>query len=163
VTQRRDVTVGVNGTRHHVTVEPRRLLVDWLRDDLGLTGTHVGCDTAQCGACIVIVDGTPAKACNVLTVQTDGASIETIESLTRDGQLHPLQEAFCASHAVQCGYCTPGMIMTAYAFIQHDRHPDDVAIRLAIDGTLCRCTGYQNIVDAIRNAADAASSSGEST
>jgi carbon-monoxide dehydrogenase small subunit len=163
MTQRHDITVTVNGTRQHVTVEPRRLLVHSLRDELGLTGTHIGCDTAQCGACVVIIDGKPAKACNVLTVQADGASIETIEGLTRDEQLHPLQEAFCASHAVQCGFCTPGMIMTAYAFLQHDPHPDDEAIRHGIDGTLCRCTGYQNIVDAIRNAADAASSAGERT
>lgn len=163
MTQHINVTVSVNGTPQRATVEPRRLLIHWLRDDLGLTGTHVGCDTAQCGACIVIIDGKPTKACNVLTVQIDGASIETIEGLARDGQLHPLQEAFCASHAVQCGFCTPGMIMTAYAFLRHDQRPDDVAIRLALDGTLCRCTGYQNIVDAIANAADAASTPGETT
>lgn len=163
MTPRCDITVSVNGAPQHGSVEPRRLLVHWLRDDLGLTGTHVGCDTAQCGTCIVIVDGAPTRTCNVLAVQADGASIETIEGLARDGQLHPLQESFCAHHAVQCGFCTPAMIMTACSLLQRDPHPDEAAVRLAIDGTLCRCTGYQNIVDAIQDAADAASSCGRLT
>ncbi|MGH9125700.1 MAG: (2Fe-2S)-binding protein [Acidimicrobiales bacterium] len=160
MTTTREITISVNGATHRLEVEPRRLLVHCLRDDLGLTGTHVGCETAQCGACVVVVDGVLTKACNVLAVQSDGTAIDTIEGVASDGHLDPLQQAFIAAHAVQCGYCTPGMIMTASTLLHRDPHPDDHTIRLALDGNLCRCTGYHNIVDAVRRAADGVEQSG---
>ena len=144
----------VNGTPHELAVEPRRLLVQAIREDLDLTGTHVGCDTSQCGACTVLLDGRAVKSCTVLAVQADGQSVTTVEGLARDGKLHPLQEAFWEKHGLQCGFCTPGMIMTAVDLLSHNADPTDDEIRHAIEGNYCRCTGYQNIVAAIRSAAE---------
>jgi aerobic carbon-monoxide dehydrogenase small subunit len=149
-----DVSVTVNGEVHGREVEARRLLVHFIRDDLGLTGTHIGCDTGNCGACTVILDGAAVKSCMLLAVQADGASIETVESLAPgDGELHPLQHAFSAHHALQCGYCTPGMLMSAKHLLDHNAEPTENEIRRAIQGNICRCTGYVNIVEAIAAAA----------
>jgi carbon-monoxide dehydrogenase small subunit len=149
-----DVLVTVNGEVHSREVEARRLLVHFIRDDLGLTGTHIGCDTGNCGACTVILDGAAVKSCMLLAVQADGASIETVESLAPgDGELHPLQQAFSAHHALQCGYCTPGMLMSAKHLLDHNAEPTENEIRRAIQGNICRCTGYVNIVEAIAAAA----------
>jgi aerobic-type carbon monoxide dehydrogenase small subunit (CoxS/CutS family) len=148
-TEVREITVKVNGIAYQETVEPRRLLVDFLRDDLGLTGTHVGCEHGVCGACTVLLDGLSVRACLMLAVQTNGAEVTTVEGLARDGKLHPLQEAFWEHHALQCGFCTPGMLLTAYELLQGNRTPGKDAIRAAIAGNLCRCTGYQNIVSAV--------------
>ncbi len=145
----------VNGIRREVAVEPRRLLVQVIREDLGLTGTHVGCDTSQCGACTVHVDGKAVKSCTMLAVQAAGTTITTIEGLASDGELHPLQQAFWAEHGLQCGFCTPGMIMTAADLLAQTPSPSDGEIRHALEGNYCRCTGYQNIVKAIKSAADA--------
>ncbi|MDZ7643178.1 MAG: (2Fe-2S)-binding protein [Woeseiaceae bacterium] len=145
----------LNGEAVHATVAPATLLVDWLRDERRLTGTHVGCDTSQCGACVVHVDGRSVKSCTLLAVQVDGASVLTIEGLARDGQLHPLQAAFREEHGLQCGFCTPGMIMSALDLLQRNAEPDDNEIRNWLEGNLCRCTGYQNIVRAVRRAARA--------
>ena len=159
--EKMQVSLTVNGEAHTLTVEPRLLLVHALRDLLGLTGTHVGCDTSQCGACTVILDGQAVKSCTLLTVQADGAQIETIEGLApEDGDLHPIQEAFAAAHGLQCGFCTPGMVMLTKAFLQDNPHPSETEIRHALAGNLCRCTGYQNIVLAIGKAADALTSGG---
>lgn len=147
------VALVVNGTAHTVEVEPRRLLVQLLREDLGLTGTHVGCDTSQCGACTVLVDGRAMKSCTMLAVQVDGSSVTTIEGLATDGQLHPLQNAFWENHGLQCGFCTPGMIMTAVDLLAQTPDPSDEQIRSGLEGNYCRCTGYHNIVAAIRAAA----------
>jgi carbon-monoxide dehydrogenase small subunit len=148
------VSLVVNGERREVAVEPRRLLVQVLREDLNLTGTHVGCDTSQCGACTVHMDGQAVKSCTVLAVQADGSSVTTIEGMAAaDGALHPLQTGFWEQHGLQCGFCTPGMIMTAADLLQHDDDPSDDDIRHALEGNYCRCTGYQNIVAAIRQAA----------
>jgi carbon-monoxide dehydrogenase small subunit len=147
------VTLTVNGQRRETDVEPRRLLVQLLREDLGLTGTHVGCDTSQCGACTVHVDGMAIKSCTMLAVQADGTQVTTIEGLADDGTLHPLQNAFWEKHGLQCGFCTPGMIMAAADLLARDSDPTDAEIRHAIEGNYCRCTGYQNIVAAIREAA----------
>ena len=152
VTSKR-VAVTVNGALHERDVEARRLLVHFLRDELDLTGTHVGCDTGNCGACTVIVDGKAVKSCMLLAVQLDGATIETIESLASDGELHPLQQAFSDHHALQCGYCTPGMLMSAKHLLDHNAEPTENEIRRAIQGNICRCTGYVNIVEAIAAAA----------
>jgi carbon-monoxide dehydrogenase small subunit len=143
----------VNGVPHQLQVEPRRMLVQVLREDLDLTGTHVGCDTTQCGACTVHVDGLAVKSCAMLAVQADGSAVATIEGLARDGELHPLQAAFWAKHGLQCGFCTPGMIMVAADLLARNADPSDTEIRHALEGNLCRCTGYQNIVAAIREAA----------
>ena len=151
----REIEMKVNGIAYHETVEPRRLLVDFLRDHLGLTGTHIGCEHGVCGACTVLVDGQSVRACLMLAVQADGAEVTTVEGLARDGKLHPLQEAFWEHHALQCGFCTPGMLLTAYELLQTNRKPEPDAIRDAIAGNLCRCTGYQNIVTAIQAAAQA--------
>jgi carbon-monoxide dehydrogenase small subunit len=148
------VSVEVDGTRYEREVEPRRLLVHFLRDDLGLTGTHIGCDTGNCGACSVIYNGTLIKSCMVLAVQADGAKIETVEGLASDGELNDLQQAFSAHHALQCGYCTPGMLMSATALLRENPHPTEEQIRKAIQGNICRCTGYVNIVEAIRSVAE---------
>lgn len=150
----RDVNVTVNGTPRRVRVEPRRLLVHSLRDDLGLTGTHVGCETAECGACVVLVNGRAVKSCNLLTVQAEGATITTIEGLASDAGLHPIQQAFCERHAVQCGFCTPGMIMRTCGLLRENPSPHEDEIRSALVGNLCRCTGYQHIVDAIIDASE---------
>ena len=147
------VSITVNGKVRSAEVEPRLLLVHFLREHLNLTGTHVGCDTSQCGACTVHVDGHSAKSCTILAVQADGCQVTTIEGLAKDGQLHPLQEAFWEEHGLQCGYCTPGMLMTGYAFLGENPDPSDDEIRHAISGNLCRCTGYQHIVNAIQRAA----------
>ena len=151
------ITVEVNGTTYEREVEARRLLVHFLRDDLDLTGTHVGCDTGNCGACSVIVDGTLLKSCMMLAIQADGASIETVEGLGADGELNPLQQAFGEHHALQCGYCTPGMLMSAKALLDENPEPTEAEIRHAIQGNICRCTGYVNIVEAISSAAEAGS------
>jgi carbon-monoxide dehydrogenase small subunit len=147
------VTVTVNGVRYQNEVEPRLLLVHYLRDVLGLTGTHIGCDTSQCGACTVLVNGQAVKSCTMFAVQADGAEILTIEGLARDGELHPLQEGFWEEHGLQCGFCTPGMIMTAYQILQRNPNPSEEEIRRGLEGNLCRCTGYHNIVKAIQYAA----------
>ena len=147
------VRFSVNGVDHELAVEPRLLLVYALRDHLGLTGTHVGCDTSNCGACTVHLDGRAVKSCTVLAVQADGAEVTTIEGLARDGNLHPLQEAFWNDHALQCGYCTPGMIMAAAALLQENPNPSEEEVRNTLEGNLCRCTGYHNIVRAVLDAA----------
>jgi carbon-monoxide dehydrogenase small subunit len=149
----RNVALTVNGTRHELELEPRELLVYVLRDRLRLTGTNVGCDTSSCGSCTVLVDGVSAKSCTLLGVQVDGAEITTIEGLAENGALHPVQQAFHDRHALQCGYCTPGMVMAAVSLIEHDGAADEEAIRLGLEGNLCRCTGYHNIVAAVRDAA----------
>jgi len=149
------ISVEVNVTTYEREVEARRLLVHFLRDDLDLTGTHVGCDTGNCGACSVIVDGTLLKSCMMLAIQADGASIETAEGLGADGELNPLQQAFGEHHALQCGYCTPGMLMSAKALLDENPEPTEGEIRRAIQGNICRCTGYVNIVEAIAAAAEA--------
>jgi carbon-monoxide dehydrogenase small subunit len=146
------VSLNVNGVEHHLEVEPRRLLVHALRDQLGLTGTHVGCDTSNCGACTVHLDGRPAKSCTVLAVQADGASITTIEGMGSEGDLHPLQQAFWDDHGLQCGYCTPGMIMAAAGLLAENPSPSEAEVRHALEGNLCRCTGYHNIVKAVMSA-----------
>ena len=143
----------VNGSTRSLDVEPRRLLVQALREDLELTGTHVGCDTSQCGACTVHVDGMAVKSCTMLAVQADGSEIQTIEGLASGDVLHPMQTAFWEKHGLQCGFCTPGMIMTAVDLLSNNADPTDDEIRHAIEGNFCRCTGYQNIVAAIREAA----------
>ena len=147
------VAITVNGERHESDVEARLLLVHYLRDVLGLTGTHVGCDTSNCGACTVHLNGEAVKSCTVLAAQADGAEVTTIEGLGRDEDLHPLQAAFWEHHGLQCGYCTPGMIMAAKALLDASPEPSEAAIRRGISGNLCRCTGYVNIVKAIRAAA----------
>jgi aerobic carbon-monoxide dehydrogenase small subunit len=147
------VVVTVNGERHESEVEPRLLLVHYLRDELALTGTHVGCDTSNCGACTVHLNGEAVKSCTVLAVQADGAEVTTVEGMGREGALHPLQEAFWAEHGLQCGYCTPGMIMAAADLLARDPDPSEHDIREALAGNLCRCTGYQNIVKAVQAAA----------
>lgn len=151
----RTVALTVNGTRHELELEPRELLVYVLRDRLRLTGTNVGCDTSSCGACTVMVDGESAKSCTLLGVQVDGAEITTIEGLARDGELHPVQQAFHDRHALQCGYCTPGMVMAAVSLIEHGEAASEDAIREGLEGNLCRCTGYHNIVVAVQDAAAA--------
>ena len=152
VTSKR-ITVTVNGASYERNVDARRLLVHVIRDDLDLTGTHIGCDTGNCGACTVIVDGLAVKSCMMLAVQADGASIETVESLASGDELHPLQRAFSAHHALQCGYCTPGMLMSAKHLLDNNSEPTENEIRRAIQGNICRCTGYVNIVEAIDAAA----------
>jgi carbon-monoxide dehydrogenase small subunit len=143
------VTVDVNGETYERELEARKLLVHFLRDDLDLTGTHVGCDTGNCGACSVHVDGQLVKSCMMLAVQADGSSVRTVESLAADGELDPLQQAFSEHHALQCGYCTPGMLMSAKALLEQNPRPSEDEIRKAIQGNICRCTGYVNIVEAI--------------
>ena len=149
------VRLQVNGTDHDLEVEPRLLLVHLLRDKLGLTGTHVGCDTSNCGACTVHLDGRAVKSCTVLAVQADGAQVTTIEGLGTEDALHPMQEAFWANHGLQCGYCTPGMIMAATDLLNRNPNPSEEEVRTALEGNLCRCTGYHNIVKAVLSAADA--------
>ena len=147
------VALDVNGEHHEIDVEPRRLLVEVLREDLELTGTHVGCDTSQCGACTVHLDGRAVKSCTMLAAQADGSSVTTIEGIGAVGDLHPIQAAFWEQHGLQCGFCTPGMIMAAADLVAHNPDPTDTEIRHAIAGNICRCTGYHNIVAAIREAA----------
>jgi len=147
------VSVTVNGRSYEREVEPRLLLVHFLRDDLGLTGTHVGCDTSNCGACTVRLDGDTVKSCTVLAFQADGREVQTIEGLAENGELHPMQRAFHEHHALQCGYCTPGMILAAITVLERHPNPSDEEIRKGLEGNLCRCTGYQNIVEAVKAAA----------
>jgi carbon-monoxide dehydrogenase small subunit len=149
----RRIACTVNGVRREAEVEPRLLLVYFLRENLGLTGTNVGCDTSSCGACTILVNGKSVKSCTMLAVQADGTDITTIEGLARDGQLHPLQEAFRQHHALQCGFCTPGMIMAGLGLIDSGAGMSEAEVRLGLEGNLCRCTGYQNIVTAIQDAA----------
>ena len=149
----RHVALTVNGMRHELELEPRELLVYVLRDRLRLTGTNVGCDTSSCGSCTVLVDGASAKSCTLLGVQVDGAEITTIEGLAENGALHPVQQAFHDRHALQCGYCTPGMVMAAVSLIEHGEASDEESIRVGLEGNLCRCTGYHNIVKAVLAAA----------
>ncbi|HZX94970.1 MAG TPA: (2Fe-2S)-binding protein [Myxococcales bacterium] len=149
-----DIKMTVNGTQQEVQVESRLLLVHLLRENLRLTGTHIGCDTTHCGACTVLLDGEPVKSCTVLAVQADGAQITTVEGLEQNGKLHPIQEGFWEKHGLQCGFCTPGMMMTGCALLARNKQPNEVEIREAISGNLCRCTGYVNIVKAIEYAAE---------
>jgi len=148
------ISVTVNGVKHEAVVEPRLLLVYFLRDHLSLTGTHVGCDTSQCGACTIHLNGRAVKSCTILAVQANGTEITTIEGLAREGALHPVQEGFREKHGLQCGYCTPGMIMTAVHLLKTNPNPAEEEIRHALEGNLCRCTGYVNIVESIRWAAE---------
>ena len=150
------INVTVNGRGYQEEVEPRLLLADFLRDVLGLTGTHVGCDTSGCGACTIIVDGKAVKSCTLLAVQADGAAVTTIEGLASNGELHPLQEGFHEEHGLQCGFCTPGMIMAAWQLLERNPNPSDAEIRHALEGNFCRCTGYENIVKSVRAAAGSA-------
>jgi carbon-monoxide dehydrogenase small subunit len=147
------IQLTINGEKHEADVEPRLLLVHLIRDTLRLTGTHIGCDTTHCGACTVLLDGRPVKSCTVFAVQARGKEIMTVEGLAQNGTLHPLQEGFMAEHGLQCGYCTPGMMMTSYAFLKKHPSPSEDDIRWAISGNLCRCTGYVNIVKAVQHAA----------
>ena len=149
-----NVTVAVNGTQYERAVEPRLLLSDFLRHDLGLTGTHVGCEHGVCGACTILLDGQPVRSCLMFAVQSDGHEILTIEGLGTPDNLHPLQEAFWEAHGVQCGFCTPGLLMTLVPFLKENPNPTEPEIRQAISGNLCRCTGYQHIVDAVKLAAE---------
>ncbi|HET9436756.1 MAG TPA: (2Fe-2S)-binding protein [Gaiellaceae bacterium] len=153
----RRVALTANGVRHELEVEPRELLVYVLRDRLGLTGTNVGCDTSSCGSCTVLVNGESVKSCTMLGVQADGTEITTIEGLARNGELHPVQQAFHDNHALQCGFCTPGMVLAAVSLIESGEATDEDAIRLGLEGNLCRCTGYQHIVEAVAEAAGVAS------
>ncbi len=148
------IKVTVNGEEHQATVESRLLLVHLLRENLRLTGTHIGCDTTHCGACTVLLEGQPVKSCTVLAVQADGQHLTTVEGLEKDGKLHALQQGFWEKHGLQCGFCTPGMLMTSCALLQRNKKPTEMEIREAISGNLCRCTGYVNIVKAIQSAAE---------
>jgi aerobic carbon-monoxide dehydrogenase small subunit len=149
----RTINVEVNGVQYEREVEARRLLIHFIRDDLNLTGSHIGCDTGNCGACSVLIDGVLVKSCMMLAVQADGAKIETVEGLASDGELNGLQQAFSDHHALQCGYCTPGMLMSATALLRENASPSEEEIRKGIQGNICRCTGYVNIVEAIKAAA----------
>jgi carbon-monoxide dehydrogenase small subunit len=151
---RKTITVDVNGERHEREVDARRLLIHFLRDDLDLTGSHIGCDTGNCGACSVLTDGTLVKSCMMLAVQADGTKIETVEGLASEGELNDLQQSFSEHHALQCGYCTPGMLMSATALLRQNESPSEDEIRKGIQGNICRCTGYVNIVEAIKAAAE---------
>jgi aerobic carbon-monoxide dehydrogenase small subunit len=150
------IKVKVQGAEREAEVESRLLLVHFLREVLGLTGTHIGCDTTHCGACTVLLDGQPVKSCTVLAVQADGREVMTVEGLEQDGKLHPIQDGFWQEHGLQCGFCTPGMLMTGYALLERNADPSEAEIRQAISGNLCRCTGYVNIVKAVQHAAAAA-------
>ena len=150
---KKTISMSVNGVNHQHEVEPRLLLVHYLRDVLGLTGTHIGCETSLCGACTILIDGLAVKSCTMLAVQADGSEITTIEGLVKDGKLHPMQEGFWERHGLQCGYCTPGMIMAATQIIDRNANPSREEIRHGLEGNLCRCTGYQHIVEAVEYAA----------
>ena len=154
----REVTVTVNGEARSAAIEPRLLLAHFLRQTLGLTGTHIGCDTTSCGACTVLLDGVPVKSCTVLAVQADGRAVMTVEGLEKDGKLDPIQDGFWQEHGLQCGYCTPGMMLTGYALLKATKNPSESEIRHAISANLCRCTGYVNIVKSVQHAAAAARS-----
>ena len=150
---KKHISVTVNGTQHAAEVEPRLLLVHFLREVLGLTGTHIGCETTNCGACTVLLDGRAVKSCTLFAVQADGRQVMTVEGLEQGGKLHPVQEGFTEKHGLQCGFCTPGMLMTCSALLERNKNPSEQEIREAISGNLCRCTGYHNIVAAVRAAA----------
>jgi carbon-monoxide dehydrogenase small subunit len=149
-----NVTININGSDYSADVEPRLLLVHFIRENANLTGTHVGCDTTSCGACTVLVDGKATKSCTMFAVQANGKQITTVEGLAQDGKLHPIQEGFHEKHGLQCGFCTPGMMMTSVAFLKKNPNPTEEEIRWAISGNLCRCTGYVNIVEAVKYAAE---------
>ena len=151
--EKHTLSMTVNGKHYEGAVEPRLLLVHYLRDQLGLTGTHIGCDTSQCGACAVLFNGEAVKSCTLFAVQADGADLTTIEGLAEGERLHPIQEGFHAEHGMQCGYCTPGMVIAAYDLLRHNPEPTEAEIRHALHGNICRCTGYQHIVKAIQHAA----------
>ena len=155
------IHVTINGKVHEAEVESRLLLVHFLRENLNMTGTHIGCDTTSCGACTVRLNGMPVKSCAVLAVQADGAEVQTVEGLALNGKLHPIQEGFHEMHGLQCGYCTPGMLMTSSALLERNPHPSEDEIRHAISGNLCRCTGYTNIVKAIQYAAEKMEAGGQ--
>jgi aerobic carbon-monoxide dehydrogenase small subunit len=154
VSSSREITVTINGTVYEREVEARKLLIHFIRDDVDLTGTHVGCDTGNCGACTVLIDGKTVKSCMLLAIQADGSKITTVEGLATDGELTPLQRAFSRSHALQCGYCTPGMLLSAAYLLEQNPHPSEEEIRRGIQGNICRCTGYVNIVEAIKSVAE---------
>src|SRR5258708_38706317 len=154
MTMKREISVTVNGQQHYSEVEPRMLLVHYLREVLDLTGTHIGCDTSQCGACTVLLNGEPVKACTVLAVQADDCEVTTFEGLAPEGSLHPIQDGFCEKHGIQCGFCTPGMIMASYNLLKDNPNPTEEEIRVGLKGNICRCTGYQNIVKAVQYAAE---------
>jgi len=158
---RHEISVTVNGQEAAGEVDSRTLLVHFIRDQLGLTGTHIGCDTTHCGACTVLMDGEPVKSCTLLAVQADGAELKTVEGLAENGNLHPIQEGFWEKHGLQCGYCTPGMMITGYALLRDNPVPDESQIREAISGNLCRCTGYVNIVKAVQYASEKLQEEGE--
>ncbi|GER86024.1 carbon monoxide dehydrogenase [Dictyobacter vulcani] len=161
MTTKRSITVTVNGQQHQTEVEPRMLLVHYLREVLDLTGTHIGCNTSQCGACVVMLNGEAIKSCTVLAVQADGGEVLTIEGLAPEGGLHPIQEGFWEKHGLQCGFCTPGMIMASYQLLKNNPHPTETEIRRGLEGNICRCTGYQNIVKAVQDASERMSTSAE--
>jgi aerobic carbon-monoxide dehydrogenase small subunit len=154
MTVKHAISVTVNGQRYESEVEPRLLLVHYLRDVLDLTGTHIGCNTSQCGACVVLLNDEAVKSCTVLAVQADGAEVTTIEGLAPEGELHPLQNGFWEMHGLQCGFCTPGMIMASYQLLKNNANPSETEIRKGLEGNICRCTGYQNIVRAVQHAAE---------
>jgi carbon-monoxide dehydrogenase small subunit len=158
-----DIELSVNGTAHELTVDSRTLLVHALREELGYTGTNIGCESTTCGACTVHLDGDAVKSCTVLAVQTDGSEVGTVEGLSEDGTFHPIQEGFQKEHGLQCGYCTPGMMLAANDFLEQNPDPNEEEIREAIEGNLCRCTGYQNIVNAVEFAADEMSAEAEAS
>jgi aerobic carbon-monoxide dehydrogenase small subunit len=158
---KRAISVTVNEHRYQSEVEPRLLLVHYLRDVLDLTGTHIGCNTSQCGACVVMLNGEAVKSCTVLAVQADGAEVTTIEGLAPEGELHPIQNGFWEKHGLQCGFCTPGMIMASYQLLKNNPHPSEAEIRKGLEGNICRCTGYQNIVRAVQHAAEQMSATSE--
>ncbi len=149
------IAVEVNGRRTEADVEPRLLLIHFLRENLGLTGSHIGCDTTSCGACAVLLDGKAVKSCTVLAVQADGRKVTTVEGLAKNGKLDPVQEGFVAKHGLQCGFCTPGMLISAYALLKEDPDPSEEEIKTAISGNICRCTGYEKIVESVKHAAKA--------
>ena len=149
---KKNISITINGVERRATVEPRLLLVHFLRESAGLTGTHIGCETSLCGACTVLLDGRAVKSCTVLAVQADGHKITSIEGLATDGKLHPIQEGFWEEHGLQCGFCTPGMILCSHDLLEHRPSPSDTEIREGLNGNICRCTGYQNIVNAVRTA-----------
>jgi aerobic carbon-monoxide dehydrogenase small subunit len=149
------VTITVNGTKHESEIEPRTLLVQYVRDTLGLTGTNIGCDTSSCGACSLHIDGESAKSCTVLAAQADGCEVTTIEGLAQDGVMHPMQTAFMENHGLQCGFCTPGMVMASISLLQENPNPTEEEVRIGLEGNLCRCTGYHNIVKSVLAAAQA--------
>lgn len=159
MSKRIEVSVSVNGKDYHREIEPRLLLVHFIRDELRMTGTHIGCDTTYCGACTVLLNGMPVKSCTVLAIQADGGEILTVEGLERDGELHPLQVAFSEHHGLQCGYCTPGMLMSACFLLANNKNPTRDEVKKGIQGNLCRCTGYENIFAAIEDAAGKMNSS----